>query len=58
MLSGRENTFSILRKGHNLSAYKIVSTPVDVHGGKRSQVSIRLILASGAPLLPEKTNLP
>ena len=50
-----KNTFSTLRKGHNLAAFKMVSTLVDAQGVIQWDVSIRLILASGAPLLSEKT---
>ena len=35
----------------------MVSTSVDAQGVIRWHVSIRLILASGAPILSEKTNM-
>ena len=59
MLRGREkNTFSPLRKGHDLAIFKMVSTSVDAQGVIRWDVSIHLILASGAPILSENTNMP
>ena len=40
-----KNTFSPLRKGHDLAAFTMVSILVDVQGVIRWYVSIRLILA-------------